>query len=348
MYIIKDKAFVLIPLAYNEFCNDIKSLNSSREYAGEIEIKRIIDSCMIENIVEYCNENKNNIYVIDMTNIISYENKIFKMLLEIQDSNVIITNIDVSIFEKIKENLNEEYTQLEKNTLCSNIEMQKKYIYLKDKINNIYHKETVAIVDWMKQCVTKETVKNIKPLDSSGVFCNMYINAKNLFLDPNKYIFIIYRMICMIKKSDIEIDALVSASRNGANIASIIGWLLNKKVIYCTSLGPKFSLSPSLIYKDIRKNNRYAYIFDFMCLGTEVKLLNALLNSKGASLVEGFGVANYINLECDFQFNVLSRMNSLVDVQKENIGYRIAGTKEEIEEMLIEERDAYVSGLCEI
>ena len=226
--------------------------------------------------------------------------------------------------------------------------MKDSYSAYYDEIHNIYHNETVTIVQWMKQCVTKESVKNIKPLDSSGIYCNMYINAKRLFIDPDKYYFIIYQMICMIASSNQNFDALVSASRNGANIASIIGWLLNKKVIHCTSLGPKFSLAPNLIYKEIRHKKRYAYIFDFMCLGTEAKLLNALLNSKGANLVEGFGIANYINLEHNLQFSVLNKMNSLVDVQKEKIGYRIAGSKEEIEEMLIEESEEYVSGLCRV
>lgn len=345
MYIIKDEKFVLIPLAYNEFCNDIKSLSDSKKYAGEIEINRIIDSCALEEIVKYCNKDEEILHIIDMRNIVSYENKIFKKLLEIKKTKIIIVNIESSLINSIKEDLNDKYEQIDDYTLCSDSKLKNKDTSLQDAVNNIYHKETVKIVQWMKQCVTPKNVNDIKPLDSSGIYCNMYINVKRLFIDPDKYCFIIYQMICMIANSNQEVDALVSASRNGANLASIIGWLLNKKVIHCTSLGPKFSLAPNMIYKDIRKNNRYAYIFDFMCLGTEAKLLNALLNSKGANLVEGFGIANYIDLESGSQFSVLSRMNSLVDVQKENIGYRIAGSKEEIKEMLIEESAKDVSGL---
>ena len=348
MYIIKEKKFILIPLAYNEFCNDIKSLSDSPKYEGEIQIERIIGSCTVESIVEYCNRDKDATYVIDMKNIVLYENKIFKKLLELDDAKIIIVNIKDSLIESIKEDLNNKYEQIDVGVLCSNDSISSAYNDLKTEINNIYHKETVAIVQWMRQCVTKENVKDIKPLDSSGVYCNMYINAKQLFIAPDKYCFIIYQMICAIVTSTQRIDALVSASRNGANIACVIGWLLNKKVIHCTSLGPKFSLATNMVYKDIRKNNKYAYIFDFMCLGTEAKLLNAILNSKGAILVEGFGIANYINLDGNSGLSVLGRMKSLVDVQNENFGYKIAGSKEEIEDMLIEECDDYVSGICRV
>lgn len=345
MYIIEYDNFTLLPLAYNEFCNDIESLIQPKEYAGAIEIERIIDSSTFENIVAYCNKDKKILYVIDMRDIISYENKIFKKLLECTNAKIIIINIQNSLFESIKEDLNNEYIEIDNKTLCSRDDLKNIYEKLCDEIYNIYHNETIAIVHWMKQNVTQEKLRDIKPLDSSGVYCNMYINAKRLFIDPDKYCFVIYQMISMIIKSGCKFDALVSASRNGANIASVIGWLLNKKVIHCTSLGPKFSLGASSGYKDVRKNKKYIYIFDFMCLGTEAKLLNALLSYKGASLVEGYGIANYIDFEDSSKFSVLNKMRSLVDVQRENVGYRIAGSKKEIEDMLIKENKDYVFGV---
>lgn len=348
MYIIKNEKYILLPLAYNEFCRDIESLKEREKYDGNIKIERIIDGQTIDNIVEYCNKNNNLLYVIDMRYIISYENKTFRKLLEATNAKILIINIGNNMVESIKEDLKGAYTVVDEKTLSSDANLQMIYEEYRDDIHNIYHKETVAIVYWMKHNVTEENIKGLKPLDSSGVYCNMYINAKRLFTDSDKYCFIIYELICMIVNNDQEIDALVSASRNGAIIANIIGWLLNKKVIHCTHLGPKFSLAASSFYKDIRKNRKYAYIFDFMCLGTEAKLLNTLLSFRGANLVEGYGIANYINLEGVSEHNVFTKMRSLVNVQKEKMGYRIAGTKEEIEGMLAKESKDYVSGLCRV
>ena len=115
--------------------------------------------------------------------------------------------------------------------------------------------------------------------------------------------------------------------------------MLDKKVIHCPNIGPKFSLALHLVEGKIRKDKKYAYIFDFMCIGTEAKLLNALLSFGGGNLVCGFGVANYIDLKQEHRFGVLNKVKCLVDVQAENIGYRIAGSRDEIKDMIFEENE---------
>lgn len=348
MYVFKYEKFTLIPLAYNEFCNDIESIRESKKYDGDIQIERVIDAVTLDNILKYCNNEEKTLYVIDMKYIISYEDKVFRNLLQHSNLKIIIVNIADYLIDGISEDLDDKYTLVENNHLCSDSSLEYAFLENYRAISDIYYKENVAIVYWMKKNVTEESIETLEPLDSSGIYCNMYINAKRLFIEPDKYCYIIYQLICMIKSSDEEFDALVSASRNGANIASIIGWLLNKKVIHCTSLGPKFSLAARSINKDIRKNGKYVYIFDFMCLGTEAKMLNALLSFRGASLIGGYGIANYVNLTIGTKYSVLAKVRSLVNVQEEGIGYRVAGTKEEIKEMLMKERFSYVSRLCRV
>jgi len=347
MYVIKDTKFILIPLAFNEFCNDISSLRDSSKYVGKIHSRRIVDKNVLTDVINYCACNDDVPIVIDMNNIISYCNRDFNRLLSLSCSKIIITRIDINLIDRVNEDLKGHYIK-NKNALCSSDEMVDFYKHNKDDITNIDHIEILNVVQWMKQCVNKENITELRPLDSSGVFCNMYINVKKLFVDPLNYYYVIYQMICMIDNSNIAFDALVSVSRNGANIAEIIGWLLNKKVIYCPSLGPKFSLATYMVENKIRKNGKYVYIFDFMCLGTEAKMLNALLSFAGANLVGGFGIANYIDLEQRYQFSVINKMNSLIDVQREKIGYRIAGSKEEIGDMLVEEKEEYGTRLFEV
>lgn len=341
MYIITSEKFHLIPLAYNEFCKDIESLVESKKYAGAIEIDRIIDKDTVCRLIDYCSKDRGRLYVLDMQHIVSYENRALNMLLDCSDIKIIIVNIDNGLIENVKEDLQEKYRKMRGNILYSHKELGAVYDKLASEIEGIYKALLVNTVKWLRQIVTKEDIQNLRPLDSSGVYCNMYINAKRLFTDPAQYSFVVYHMVKMIKECNINADALVSASRNGANIASILGWLLDMKVIHCASLGPKFSLVSGSIDTEIRKHKKYIYIFDFLCLGTEVKLLNALLNIKEAKLVAGFGIANYRNLENVSKLSVLAKIFCLVDVQKENFGYRIAGTKEEIAELLMEEDRDY-------
>lgn len=347
MYKISNEKFNLFPLAFNDFCNDIASLSESLKYSGGVNLDRIIDAKMIDDILQYCCQNSQLLYVIDMRYVIAYENKIFSKLIAYNNLKMLIVNIKSDMVGSIKEDLQNQYLEADEGVLCSDIALIDQYNKIKSDIKDVYHKEAVTIVNWMRQNVTQEMLKDLKPLDSSGVYCNMYINAKRLFTDPDKYYLVIYLIVCMILENDQDIDAIVSASRNGANLASIIGWLVNKKVIHCTNLGPRFSLVTSSLHKDIRKNKKYIYIFDFLCLGTEVKVLNALLSYKGAILVNGYGIANYISIEENEKTNVIGKMKSLVDVQREHIGYMIAGSRDEIKNLLQEDVE-YVSGLYRI
>lgn len=347
MYILKNEDYSVIPLAFCDFCDDISRLGSLPKYAGKVSIDRVIDVELFCEIVEFCKNNEDMLVIIDMLNVISCGNRVCKCLLEINNPNIIIVNIHSSLIEIVKEDLKDEYYKIDSNTLCPREELGEKYFTIKNDIKDIYHHEMVTIVQNLKQSVNKDDVEKIQPLESSGIYCNMYINVKNLFFDSDKLMFVIYQMICMIEKDEQDFDALVSASRNGANLACIIGLLLEKKVVYCANLGPRFSLAPKMIDKEIREDKKYVYIFDFLCLGTEAKLLNALLKAYGASLVKGYGIANYISVGDKQQQNVLRKMRSLVDVKEEQLGYKIAGSIDEIKEMLVEE-NKYDSGLFKV
>ena len=89
-------------------------------------------------------------------------------------------------------------------------------------------------------------------------------------------------------------------------------------------------------------------IYDFLCLGTEAKLLNALLGLKGANLTAGYGVANYCGSDNAYGDSVMKRMYGLVNIRDAGFGYRIAGTRDEIKNMLIEKGEDDEPGLYKI
>lgn len=354
MRIIKREKCSLIPVAYNIFCEDIASLvEGGKGIKESITIERYLSGKEMHRILKYLKKENTNteadksIYVIDMVNIMSYENRLFSQLKD-SSYDVAIVNMNPDVYSRVKEDVEGAYI-IKPEGFFSNAQVEVQYAKRRNEIKDIYHREAVNIVKSITEIIDEKDLTNLRPLDSSGVYCNMYINVKKLFLMPEKYYFIIYQMICMIKKDDLEVDAFISASRNGANLANIIGWLMGKKVIHCTNLGPKFSLASPNMSDDIRKDKKYIYIFDFMCLGTEIKVLNALLSIKQAELVKGYGIGNYIHIdENTNQFNAMNRVRTLVDVQKETFGYQIAGTRDEIKKLLKEEGFIHESGIQRI
>lgn len=353
MYIIKQEKFILFPLAYNEFCKDISSICKTGTFAGGVHIERVLNVDSIKDIISFIEQNskiEDIFYVIDMRNIVSYVEHSFSLLKELKDYKIIIYGAKGDVEKKIDDDLGGNIIPLMKNIKATTNIDKSCVKKLEKEIESVYITETAKIVQWMSRNISPEQYDELMPLDSSGVYCNMYVDAKKLFLDPTKCYFILYLMILEVAKykNKNEIDALISASRNGANIANIIGWLLDIKVVHCINLGPKFSLSMQNINKDIRERKKYFYIFDFMCLGTEVKVLNSILTVKGARLEGGMGIANYIVISHSNKEGVIGKMHTLIDTKSAGLDYKIAGTKEDICTALRKGKNKDESGIRKI
>ena len=72
--------------------------------------------------------------------------------------------------------------------------------------------------------------------------------------------------------------------------------------------------------KCIQEERKYAYIFDFMCTGTELKIVSALINSKRGYLVYSAGIARYKE---NINFNLIKDMDVIVDTKELGIKYKI-------------------------
>jgi hypothetical protein len=113
-------------------------------------------------------------------------------------------------------------------------------------------------------------------------------------------------------------------SNNGAIIANVLSYIFGKEVLYLMNLGPKIALSNKDLKSKIKKDGRYLYICDFICLGNELKTLDMLLKINGARLVYAMGIAQL--LPSDRYGNANCEVDSLVKLQdyKEMFDYRIA------------------------
>lgn len=161
-------------------------------------------------------------------------------------------------------------------------------------------------------------------LASSSVYASRYVDIKRLFMNPNALAVMIYYLSRYIVTVDKEFEALVATSKNGAVLAGLLGRMTGRKVVCCVNIGPQYALPASAVER-IRRGARYLYVYDFICLGTEAKLLHALLASCGAFLAGGIGVASYVpldNPELEQKHSPLAKIDSMVNLISAGIPYQ--------------------------
>lgn len=161
-------------------------------------------------------------------------------------------------------------------------------------------------------------------LASSSVYVSHYVDIKRLFMNPDALAVMIYYLSRYIVTADKEFEALVATSKNGAVLAGLLGRMTGRKVVCCVNIGPQYALPVSAVER-IHHGERYLYVYDFICLGTEAKLLHALLASRGAILAGGIGVASYVpldNPELEQKHSPLAKIDSMVNLISAGIPYQ--------------------------
>lgn len=169
-------------------------------------------------------------------------------------------------------------------------------------------------------------------LSSSNVYVDCYVNTKGLFMEPERLRVVVYHMAKEIITNGLAYDALVCSSKNGAVLATLIGQIIDKKVIYCVNVGPQYALLPQIADEVFRGGGKYIYIGDFICLGTEVKVLHALMCSRQSTLVAGVAVASYTPIgtpDLKEKHSPLAMVHCLVNLIDAGIPYRIAVRRED-------------------
>lgn len=154
-------------------------------------------------------------------------------------------------------------------------------------------------------------------LESSSVYVNCYIALKKLFLDIENALFIVYRMAQLILTGceDWREATLICCSKTGAAFTSLLSAFLGIPAVYCINIGPKFALDVVHLKKEVKEGQNYIYVFDFLCMGTEAKILYALLSILGANLIYGVGVANYLNISApEFVQSIFGRFRTLIHI----------------------------------
>lgn len=322
MFVVNEKNYIIIPVDYNAF------FYSAKEHPKKIRYSKdyVITENLFKEIFKCINSNQDKITILDMRNIVSYNSRMFTDLEPYVD-NIIFVNVknNVTVRQRLVEDIEGIEWEDDSIGFKMNLKFQIDFTNLYKLVDTYRKKQTIKII--------KDFVENEKRpilLESSGLYGNYYVNIKKLFLHVDKFYFIMFCLAEIVFPYVMEkkINAFVSSSKNGAIIANILGGLLDVKEVHLIGVGPKYSMELGDSVECIKQGKRYAYIFDFMCTGTELKIVSALINSKRGFLVYSAGIARYKE---NINFNLIKDMNVIVDTKELGIKYKIFGELEDFE-----------------
>lgn len=94
------------------------------------------------------------------------------------------------------------------------------------------------------------------------------------------------------------------------------------KEVHLIGVGPKYAMESGNPMDSIKEGKKYAYIFDFLCTGTELKIVDALIHAKRAHLVYAAGIARY---KKKYGKGAAFQIDTLTDTEEMEIDYKIAG-----------------------
>ncbi len=333
LFYIEHRNYIIIPLSYNTFLyNKYKNRKVITFFDNHVCLpNEIID--ILE--IELDNLHKNDydkIFILDFFNI-SVCNRIFSecnkadfiksiVFANIEKGNAVKNRIKDCIPDLYEELFEDRYFLFNQTLYFSEIKtINFKQIY-DEYIYQIFKKNDVII--------NHSTEYSF--LESSGIYANYYLSIKNIFLNTDSYLYIVYRLSEYISKLEYfnDIDALISTSKTGGIIATIVGSMLDKKVIHCMGIGPKNVADIEKINEKIRSGKNYFLVLDFICLGTEVKIINTIVTCLNADIKGGVSLASYVNFENNKDYNdsPLNKLHTLININKTDTKFKISINRE--------------------
>lgn len=312
----KDKA-CYIPMDFNMFYSMVKKSGYKMQYTKEYTLTELF----FTSLNGFIQNSNYDYYILDMRNIVSAPSRIFETFNSYSEKILLanVNNYRVNLMiEEGVENIVWDGTNAYASGFMGNDQLIKSSLpqYRKDLMMRI-----------VKDLISESDTPIL--LSSSGLYSNCFVDIKGLFRNVEEFQYIIFSL-CEKMKEAIEknnINAFVSSSKNGAIIANILAGLMGIKEVHLIGIGPKYAMEIGDSLEYIRQGKRYAYIYDFMCTGTEAKIVSALINSRKAYLPYAIGVARYSAHKKQVPIHYIEQ---LVDTEEMDITYKIVGEKRDI------------------
>ena len=177
----------------------------------------------------------------------------------------------------------------------------------------------------VRNYLEKTAIEDEILLESSNVFANKYIDVKRICASPDIYNLVLLRLSKMItnRYPVSDYDGIVCASLNGAVLATLVGYMIGKNVLYLMNLGPRFTIRDKEVINNIPQGKKYIFVADMICTGTELKLAEMVISLRDSKIIGGVAVVKYLN--------PISYVNlsAIVDISDgDNFNYRLTVRKE--------------------
>lgn len=303
MFTLKDEKYVYIPLQYN------MSWLGKKDKLNESLLKRDFLVELKATIAE------RRVYIWDFNNLDSINDRGFAGFFKsiIKKNTIVLANVESK--SALDNEIRNEIISYRPRELFSS-EGMKNYLLGEDQTIDIKMDTIQKIrVNYLNSIIAQHCIETkYQYLVSSGVYSNMQINLKNLFYHPEEFEYVIYLLWNNMRMADI--DGIIATSKNGVAFASILGKILGYDVLYY-NIGQMFeetyNCSPN-----VKKGGRYIHVYDVICLGSETKVLNALVNSQGGRIVKSVGCVCLLDLEVVGEKNRYSSMKHVACLLGQN------------------------------
>lgn len=324
MFVIEKEELVIYPVAFNLYIDKLHNYQKdSEDQRGNILLTNEgrLDEADIRKIQKDIGRYGNlRIILIDFQNFIVKDSRNFSVILADKSQCIVFVNLSIGIFEKVATDLkiSTDLQDREQGIIYSNKEAYD-YMMQNGRISKFSQVYCDYVADLISECL-EESEKEHEFLESSCVFSNKYVNIRKIFQKPEAARFMLYSLSCKIKQllGGVGDYKLICTSKTGAIIANIISHMLNIPVVYCVGVGPKFAVKPEEIVGKVQEHEKYIYIFDFICMGTELKILSTFISDRKSRLICGVGPASYIRCdhpEISKRKLILSKMHPLINMQ---------------------------------
>lgn len=256
-------------------------------------LKRIADDCSNS----FCT-------ILNFDKIISFQSNLITVLKEIKETskNLILINISGEIVDG-------QHLNTYKNANNILIDGVYKLLYMNDNnsvIDYDFYNEEIFRLDFKEKLKKYIDSSNKMAHTSSSVYLNSYVDVKEFIsLDYQFVIYSIYKLALQLREkwligANHSNPILVCQNSNSAFIASLLSGLLGLDILILDKIGPINKLYKRL-GSTIIENRNYIVVSDFVCLGTEVKIVKNLIEFSGGKYL---GNVSLIRVQTFDEFDV--------------------------------------------
>jgi hypothetical protein len=136
------------------------------------------------------------------------------------------------------------------------------------------------------------SIQKTHNLIPSNVWTDQHFDLKKLFIDMQTVRIAVYLIALKVNKiiENKSNTKLITSSLNGGILASIIGMIVGIEHVSIPHLGPGIVVEDNRYMDLINKGDQLVYIYDFIAIGNEQKMVSVLAHLMNAKIIASIGI----------------------------------------------------------